>query len=359
MARRRRAGKKIVHNLLTSPGTLQYLGPEVSEQSEIFKVTYNASLIDIKKIDDLKDLRHSHSKDINTWIHVNGIHNRDLIAQIGELYQLHPLILENVMNAYRKPKLDSFKDDQLFLTIKSVRPAKEVEDLEIRQLSFVLAPNLLISFQQYDKDIVFEPILNRLKASVGKTRTMGTDYLLYALSDMVIDQYFIAIDYLDERLSTLEETVIEGKSTHILHSLYDLKRDMASARRVIAPVREILNQMIRDEIPQVRNEILPYLRDSYDHIIQILEMLDTARDVIASLVDIHLSTLSNRMNQVMKTLTIFSAIFLPITFIVGVYGMNFPNIPEFAFPNAYFWLWGIMIAITISLIAFFKWKRWM
>lgn len=359
MARRRGSRKKIVHNLLTSPGTLQYLGREVSGPSGILEITYNASFIEIRKITDLKDLQPATTQHVNTWIHVNGIHNADTIARIGNLYQLHPLLQENVMNAYRKPKLDSYKDDQQFLSVKTLQPVNNGEDLGIEQVSFVLGPDLLISFQEYSEHNVFEPILNRLKASVGKTRTMGTDYLLYALTDMVIDQYFIAADSLDERLSALEEMVIEGKSTETLHAIYELKRDITSARRVIAPVREMLNQLIRDELPQIRNEILPYLRDSYDHVIQILDMLDSARDVIASLVDIHLSTLSNRMNQIMKTLTIFSAIFLPVTFIVGVYGMNFPDIPEFSIPHGYFWVWGVMITITVSLITFFKYKRWM
>lgn len=350
---------KQTHNLLTSPGTLKYLGRPVSGATSIQKVNYTASQYNIDTLSSLTQLSKLEPTPSISWLHFNGVHEQSFIEQLGKQFDLHPLIQENIMNTYHKPLVESYRDDQLFITIKALYPDEQSDEFKTEQVSFVLTPTVLLSFQEFQEESIFEPILERIKRPVSRTRTMGADYLLYTLLDMIIDHYFITVDSLEDKLMDLEEIVIEDKPQNKLTNIYRLKREITLVRRTITPVREIINQLMRNESPLLTDKAQPYFHDLYNHIIQLTEMLDNARDVIASLVDVHLSTLSNRMNQTMKTLTIFSVIFLPITFIVGVYGMNFPHMPEFEIPYAYYGVWGLMIGITAVLIGFFKWKKWM
>jgi magnesium transporter len=348
--------------LLTSPGTLAYVGETTHFKTLIKRIEYNEAFYREEVASTLEeclpqvDTKQPHI----TWLNVTGIHESDVMEQIGHLYKLHPLLLEDVMNTLQKPKVETYEDGHLFVTLKMLHlEDSSTEQIWGEHVSLVLGNKYLISFQEERSGDIFKPIVERLKASVGKTRRSGSDYLLYALMDIIVDNYFLTLESFGDQLDVLEDKVIKGHQSQSLSELYTLKRELTSTRRAIWPLREIVSTLIRADAPLVSKRVFPYLRDVNDHVMQIIETLDAYRELLASLVDVHLSTISNRMNSVMKTLTIFSAIFMPITFVVGVYGMNFEFMPELQSPYGYYATWGFMITITIGMILYFRWKKWL
>ena len=347
-------------NLLTSPGTLTYIGPEIELKTTIKRINFNDKTFEEESVKSLADCLPVNDPDNQiTWLDVDGIHETSLIEKLGQIYQLHPLLLEDVVNTEHKPKLEVYDTGHLFITLKMLHIESDSPlKISAEHVSFVLGDRYLISFQEELSDDIFAPVLARLKASVGKTRRNGADYLLFALMDVIVDNYFIVLEKLGEKLDLVEDMVIRGAKHLSLADLYALKRELTISRRLIWPLRDIINQLIREDNPLVNKKSIPYYRDLYDHVMQVIDTIDSYRELLASLADVHLSTISNRMNSVMKTLTIFSAIFMPLTFIVGVYGMNFDYMPELRVHNGYFYVWGVMILVTIGMWIYFKWKRW-
>lgn len=357
----RKKPRRYKKNLLTSPGTLTYVGPEVGLKTKIRRVVYNDQIFKDDAVKSLLEcsVEKSTEKTI-TWLDVDGIHETSLIAKLGKMYHLHPLLLEDVVNTEHKPKLENYDNGPMFLTMKMLHIDSESPIcISSEHVSFVLGEQYLISFQEELSADIFTPVLDRLQASVGKTRRNGADYLLFALMDIVIDNYFIVLEKLGDNLDAMEDQVIKGDEELSLKELYSLKRELTMARRMIWPVRDMINQLIREDHPLIMKESIPYFRDLYDHVMQVLDTIDSYRELVASLADVHLSTISNRMNSVMKTLTIFSAVFMPLTFIVGVYGMNFENMPELKMHYGYYYVWGLMAVVTTGLIFYFKSKKWM
>ncbi|WP_229254041.1 magnesium/cobalt transporter CorA [Dyadobacter sp. NIV53] len=349
------------HNLLTSPGTLTYIGPDIELKTRIERIQYNDKVFTQDSVKSLVECLPSAGSDGQiTWLDVDGIHETGLIEKLGSVYQLHPLLLEDVVNTEHKPKLEIYDTGHLFLTLKMLH-IESVSPLEIssEHVSFVLGENYLISFQEELTSDIFTPVLDRLKASVGKTRKNGSDYLLFALMDVVVDNYFIVLEKLGDQLDLVEDQVIRGVQHLSLADIYALKREITLVRRLIWPLRDIINQLIREDNALVSKKTIPYYRDLYDHVMQVIDTIDSYRELLASLADVHLSTISNRMNSVMKTLTIFSAIFMPLTFIVGVYGMNFHYLPELSYHNGYFYVWGLMGVVTVGMVFYFRWKKWL
>lgn len=355
--------RKQPKNLLTSPGTLTYVGEETSIRTVIKRIEYNESFYreEVAATLDMCTPKNAPtSQPYTTWLNVTGIHEPNVMERLGQLYEIHPLLLEDIMNTYQKPKVESYEDGHLFVTLKMLHLDKNsTGDIWGEHISLILGKNYLISFQEEQAGDVFSSVIDRLKASVGKTRRSGPDYLLYALIDVIVDNYFLLLEKLSDQLDGLEDQVINGKHDRSLGDLYALKRELTYSRRIIWPLRDMLAQLIRADNPLVSKKVFPYMRDVNDHVMQIIESLDSYRDLLASLVDVHLSTISNRMNEVMKTLTIFSAIFMPITFIVGVYGMNFDYMPELHQPYGYHATWAVMIAVTLGMMLYFRWKKWM
>jgi magnesium transporter len=357
--RRQRSNRK---NLLTSPGTLTYVGPEIELKTEIKRVDFNARF---HREEVVRNIAACAPDQLNkdpyiTWIDVDGIHESHVIGKLGQLFRLHPLLLEDVMNTEQKPKLEHYDGGNLFITLKMLHVEEEEPlCLNAEHVSFVLGNRYLLSFQEERTGDIFVPVIERLKASVGKTRRYGADYLLYALLDIIVDNYFLILEKIGDKLDQMEDQIINGSPKFSLPELYALKRELTLFRRLVWPLREIIAQLLRDDNPLITRDVTPYLRDLHDHSMQVIETIDSYRELLASLVDVHLSSLSNRMNSVMKTLTIFSAIFMPLTFIVGVYGMNFENMPELTTRYGYFVVWGIMILVTIVLVVYFRWRKWM
>lgn len=346
---------------MTSPGTVTYIGPEIELKTRVRKIQYNESFYEdlpVKKIADcLPDTSHPEAI---SWLDVDGIHETDVIEKIGKLYNLHPLLLEDIVNTEHKPKLEVFDQGHIFLTLKMLH-IDSVSPLVVsaEHVSFVLGNRILLSFQEERTDDIFTPVISRLKASAGKTRRNGSDYLLFALMDVIVDNYFVILEKFGENLETIEDQVISGVTKLSLNDLYAFKRELTWVRRSVWPLRDMINQLIREDNQIVSKEVIPYYRDLYDHVMQVIDTIESFRELLASLADVHLSTISNRMNSVMKTLTIFSAIFMPLTFIVGVYGMNFDNMPELRLKYGYFYIWGIMAVITTGMIIYFRRRKWM
>jgi magnesium transporter len=348
-------------NLLTSPGTITYIGPEIELKTKVRKLQYNADFYKDDAVTSLAECAVSKNTAPHiTWLDVDGIHETSLIGKIGQLYQLHPLILEDIVNTEHKPKLEVYDTGYIFLTMKMLHvDAENPLEVSSEHVSFVAGEDYLISFQEERSEDIFRPVIDRLKASAGKTRRNGTDYLIFALMDIIVDNYFLVLEKFGEKLDHIEECIISESKNNSLGELYSLKRELTFVRRAIWPLRDMINQMIREENPLISKDVVPYYRDLYDHTMQAVDTIDSYRELLASLADVHLSTISNRMNAVMKTLTIFSAIFMPLTFIVGIYGMNFKYMPELEQPNGYYYTWGVMVLITIGMILYFKSKKWM
>jgi magnesium transporter len=348
------------HNLLTSPGTLVYIGPETELKTSIRKIQYNEKVFSETVVKSLFEcVPGERAEELITWLNVDGIHETSLIEKLGALYELHPLLLEDVVNTEHKPKIELYDSGHLFVTLKMLHVDNEKPlSISAEHVSFVLGHNYLISFQEELNDDIFTSVLARLQASVGKTRKNGADYLMFALMDVVVDNYFIILEKLGDQLDMAEDQIIRGSKQFTLADLYALKREITQVRRFIWPLRDIINQLIREDNPLMSKKSVPYYRDLYDHVVQMIDTIDSYRELLASLADVHLSTMSNRMNAVMKTLTIFSAIFMPLTFIVGVYGMNFDNMPELHFHYGYFYTWALMLLVTVGMVFYFKWRRW-
>nr|WP_293833115.1 magnesium/cobalt transporter CorA [uncultured Arsenicibacter sp.] len=348
-------------NLGTSPGTVTYVGQEIEHATHIRRVEYNAETYRIDESGRLSACRlPAEDAPFVTWVDVDGIHQSQVIEAIGDQYKLHPLLLEDVVNTHQKPKLEPYDDTTIFVTLKMLHYDDSLAEIDSEHVSLVLGRNFVVSFQEERTNDIFDPVLNRIKASAGKTRRNGADYLFYALLDVIVDHYFSVLERVGERLDILEDHIVQQQAGQpTLTMLYALKRELNFMRRVVWPVREMIGMVMREESVLIQSNLQPYLRDLYDHVSQVIETLDSYRELIPGLMDLHLSTVSNRMNSVMKTLTIFSAIFMPLTFIVGVYGMNFEHMPELSWHYGYYTVWAIMGVVTVALVIYFKKRGWM
>ena len=338
------------------PGTLIYTGEKTNALS-IESFDYNIDRIDEKTLSHIEDAFLFKKTDSISWININGLNHINEIEKIGIHYNLHPLILEDIVNTAQRPKIDEF-NDYIFVVIKMLYYDTE-ENVKSEQVSFVLGDNYVLTFQEAEDD-VFDSVRNRLRFSKGKIRGFGSDYLLYALIDAVTDHYFSIIETMGNKIEDLEDNLFNGQTKNeISQQIQTLKREILKVRRAIFPLREIINRIEKSDNKLIQQKTLHYYRDVYDHIIQISENIDLYREMIWGLMDMYMTSISNKMNEVMKVLTIIATIFIPLTFIAGVYGMNFDNIPELHYKYGYFILWGIMIVVFVGMLFYFKKKKWL
>jgi magnesium transporter len=338
------------------PGTLVHIGERLAEKSKIIAINYGEeefSKVEVKTPDECASLK---GKTNVCWINVTGIHEGETIEKIGQLFNLHPLLLEDIMNTDQRPKMESY-DDYLFVVLKILFYDEKDKSAITEQISIVLGPDYALSFQERESNI-FNPLLEHLKNGKGRIRKMGADYLIYSLIDMIIDNYFIILEKLGERVDDLEVQLITSPQTETLKSIQKLKREMIFLRRSVWPLREVINSMERGESPLIQSTTYVYLRDIYDHTIQAIDTIETYRDMLSGMLDIYLSSVSYRLNEVMKVLTIVATIFIPLTFIVGLYGMNFEYMPELKSPWGYPSVLLLMLIISLSMLYYFKRKKW-
>jgi len=291
-----------------------------------------------------------------TWVNVNGIHDVGLIEALGEHFGLHPMTIEDIVNTAQRPKWEVFSNYGM-LALKMLDMDANRESVRIEHVSLILGPSWVISFLE-DQGDVFESVRQAIRTNAGRIRRMGADYLMFCLVDAVVDHYFLVVEHIGDKVELLDDRLLVDPRQDDIQVLHRHKRDLLSLRRAVWPLREVLSSVSKDESPLLRRETKVFWRDLYDHCIQVIDIVETARDTLASMHDTYLSSISNRMNEVMKVLTIFSTIFMPITFIAGVYGMNFQYMPELAWKPAYFITLAVMALIAISMVLYFRHRRW-
>jgi len=342
----------------TAPATLTPLAPGEGMPTKIHLVTYDTRGIEETPIARVADLP---PRDVNDgklrWIEFNGLAAFDELRALGEKYDLHPLALEDVVNAGQRPKADSY-EGQLFIVAQMLY-RDESGRLCGEQVSFFLMKGFLITIQEESDSDVFDPVRERLRAGRGYIRKLGSDYLTYALLDAIIDHCFPILECVGEALEELEDQLLAAPSRTCIASLHEFRRALIQLRRAVWPERDLINGLLHDESGLVSKQTKVFLRDAYDHAVRIMDLVESYRDLTASMLELYLSSVSQRTNEIMRVLTVISAIFIPLTFLVGVYGMNFDNMPELKQPWGYFACLGVMATIAISLILFFKRKGWL
>lgn len=343
------------HNVGAPPGTLFYTGEKRTDRIKITLIEYNETEFFEDEFFDLSDCLSHVKPNMVKWINVEGLHKPELVEKIGKIYNIHPLTLEDIVHVEQRPKFEDY-DHYVLAIMKMIRYTTEVES---EQLSIILFENTVISFQEPEGGDAFDIIRNRLRQGKGRVRKLGADYLAYALTDAVVDCYFTAIEKIGDRIEEIEEDIISQSNKKSLLQLYHLKREMIYLRKQVWPMRDLINNMIRSETNLINPTSDIYLRDLSDHVTRIIDTVETYRDLLSGIMDIYLSSNANKMNEVMKVLTIMSSIFIPVTFIAGVYGMNFDYMPELKSQNGYFVVLGIMAAVIIGLLIYFKRRKWM
>lgn len=297
-----------------------------------------------------------------SWVDVSGLGNEEVLLRLGKVFDLHPLVLEEVVNVPQRPKVEEYANHLLIVTQMAIVKDNAQEGFWLEQVSFVLGKHYLLTVQEEPQRDCFKLVRDRLLGNRGNIRQKGSDYLFYTLWDAIIDNYFPVLEACEDRLDELEDEVLLKPTRETLGKIYDIKREFLALRRAIWPQRNALNLLIRDNYPQISEEVRVYLRDCYDNVVQIIELLEIYRELASGLMDVYLSAVSNKMNEIMKILTVISTIFIPLTFIAGVYGMNFDpetspwNMPELK------WYWGYPICLAVMLVTagglvFFFWKR--
>jgi magnesium transporter len=340
-----------------SPGSLIYIGEERLDSARISVIRYSPEAVsehDPVTVSEAAALRSGPSV---TWINVDGVHDTAVMEELGRAFALHPLLLEDVVHTDQRPKLDSY-DDHLFLVLKMIRASDSEHETRVEQLSLVLGGGYVMSFQEASGD-VFDPVRQRIRNSRVRIRSLGADYLLYALIDAVVDHYFLVLDRMAERSERLEADVFAGTTAKTLEEIQRVKHDLIFLRRSVWPLREALSSLLREGSSMVDAKTLVFFRDVYDHTIHVLDTVEGLRDTTSGLLDIYLSAASNRLNEVMKVLTIIATIFIPLTFIAGVYGMNFEHMPELQWWWAYPVVLGGMTLVALVMLAFFRRRGWL
>lgn len=339
------------------PGTLVHVGEVPQSATRMTVVNYatdNFEQVEFESIDEI--LKFKDSETI-TWVTIEGLTNIDVIEELGEKFDIHNLVLEDILNTHQRPKFEEY-DDHLYIVLKCLFLKNDEFTVSYEQISILLLKNFVLVFKEQTDDF-FQPLQQRIINSKGRFRVLGSDYLTYAILDAIIDQNFILIDSLNESINELEENLlVSAPSQDMLIKIQKLKREVIGMRRHISPVRELMAAMLRTESELITEKTVIYLRDVSDHVLRVIESVEVCRDILTGLLDIYLSNVSNKMNEVMKVLTVFATIFIPLTFIAGIYGMNFENMPELRWKWSYPVLMFGFVTIPIVLLVYFKKKKW-
>jgi magnesium transporter len=340
-----------------APGTLIHVGEQKTDKTRITVIDYDDNNFLEKEVAAVEDCFPFRDTSTVTWINVDGVHDPQVIEKLGTHFGLHPLVLEDIMNTSQRPKLEDM-GETLFVVARMMEFDEASGAVGTDQLSLIVGKNFLLSFQERPGD-EFGPVRERIRRGKGRIRKMGPDYLAYSLLDAVVDHYFVILERLGEHVETLEDELVLDPRKETLHEIHNLKREMIFLRKSVWPLREVIAGLERTESALIQDSTNIFLRDLYDHTIQVIDNVETFRDMLSGMLETYLSSVSNRMNEVMKVLTIISTIFIPLTFIVGVYGMNFDNLPEIHWRFGYFFVWGIMIVVGLFMAAFFRRKKWL
>ncbi len=353
----KRKAKKHSKKAGLPPGTLVHIGEKKTEKVRITLIDYTEQDFQERTVDNIEECFPFKETPSITWINIDGLHQIETIEKIGRHFELHPLILEDILNTGQRPKHEDY-EKYLFTVLKMLSYRDENQCIQSEQVSLILGKNVVISFQEAVGD-VFEQIRDRIRHAKGRIRKMSADYLAYALIDAIVDNYFVILERLGEQVEFIEEELITKPTEKTLQQIHGIKQELLFLRKSVWPLRELTSNLEKTESPLIMDATKPYLRDVYDHTIQIIDTVESFRDMVSGMLDIYLSSISNRMNAVMKVLTIIATIFIPLTFIAGIYGMNFKGMPELE------WKWGypivliVMAVVGITMLIYFKRKKWL
>jgi magnesium transporter len=337
------------------PGTIVHTGPKRVDSMTLRIVDYSENEISAQPNPTIDECVPLDKKGFTRWIDINGVHEVDKIEAIGKNFNIHPLVIEDISSTQQRPKAD-IMENGVHIVLRAFNYDEGTRLVYSEQITIIMGDKFVLSFQESADDI-FEPILKRLEQIGSRIRKSHSDYLTYALVDLIVDRYFIVLEVLGDKIEEIEDALIQSPSPEMLGKIYSLKRNIVHLRKYIWPLREVVFRLNRDEATLIRRETDIFLRDLYDHVVRATDHIETYRDSLTSMLDIYLTSISNRMNEVMKVLTVMSTIFIPLTLIVGIYGMNL-EIPEYHWEYAYPVLLVVMLAIAILLLAYFRRIKW-
>ena len=339
------------------PGSLVHVGEVHAQEHKITLISYNKTRIEKRIVQSIDEIVAYQATDTITWVNIDGLNDVSLIEAIGHHFGIHGLVLEDILNTHQRPKFEEF-ENYLYIVLKALSLGDNKLSVDYEQISVVLMKNIVFTFKE-KPDRIFDPIIDRLDNEKSSIRKFGSDYLTYVIMDAVVDEYFVLQDAFDEFIESVEEELLTNPSSRVLNIIQKIKRELIYLRRTISPMRELLKGIQRSESELLDDRTKRYFGDVYDHSIRISEAMESYRDLIAGMLDIYLSSVSNKMNETMKVLTVFASIFIPLTFIAGVYGMNFDSIPELHWKYGYPTLWVVFITISVLLLRYFKRKNWL
>jgi len=340
-----------------SPGTLIHVGEQKVEKASISLMNYDAARLEEKQLKGIEESFAYRDTPPVSWINIDGLHEVDVIEKIGTHFDIHPLTMEDIVNTGQRPKVEDF-EDYIYLVFKMLKIDESANHLTSEQVSLILGPHYLISFQEVEGD-VFNFVRERIRKGKGHIRKSGPDYLAYALVDAAVDHYFIILEKMGEKMEHFEEQLHAQPTPEILQAIHDLKREMIYFRKQVWPIREVLSVWQKTDSDMVQEDTKVFIRDVYDHTIQVIDTIESFRDIISGMMDLYLTTVSNKMNEVMKVLTIIATIFIPLTFVAGIYGMNFKYMPELEWKWSYLFLWILLVVIFLGMMLYFKRKKWL
>jgi len=339
-----------------APGAMVHIGEQKIEQTKITIIDYDESQFQVKTPDSCEECFPYKDKPSVSWINIDGIHQPEVIEKIGAAFGLHPLLLEDIMNTDQRPKMEDY-DSYLFIVLKMLTINPKDKSVASEQVSLVLGKNFVISFQE-DVGDVFDAVRDRIKNNKGRIRKSGADYLAYSLIDAIVDNYFVVLESIGDRVESLEDELVRDPTENTMREIHKLKREMLFLRKSVWPLREVIGSLEKSDSELVKEHTEIYLRDIYDHTIHVIDSIETFRDVLSSMIEIYLSSLSHKMNQVMKTLTIIATIFMPLTFLAGIYGMNFNHIPFADRHWGFYSIWGLSLIIALTMLVYFRVRKW-
>ncbi|MFC1632117.1 magnesium/cobalt transporter CorA [Candidatus Omnitrophota bacterium] len=355
--------KRISKTIGLAPGTLMHVGEKRTERIKITVIDYDEKEFQEKEIKTVEESFHFRDTSTVTWINIDGIHDVKIIEKIGSHFGFHPLMMEDIVNTGQRPKLEDF-ESYIFIVLKMLYFDEKAGEINAEQVSLIIGSNFVISFQEKEGD-VFNPLRERIRSAKGRIRKTDADYLAYSLLDAIVDNYFLILEKSGEKIGAIEEKVVANPAPRTLQIIHQLKRDIIFLRKSVWPLREVVNILERSESKLIKKATRIFLRNVYDHTIQVIDTIETYRDMVSGILDIYLSSVSNRMNEVMKVLTIIATIFIPLTFIAGIYGMNFNseasawNMPELNWKFGYLASLGVMAVVALVMMAYFKRKKWL
>ena len=340
-----------------APGTPIHIGERRTKSTKITVFEYDASTVRERQLASVQECGECKDSKGVVWINIDGIHDISVVETVGKVFGIHPLVQEDIVNSNQRPKVEEY-DSYLFAIVKMLYEEQTNGGLQTEQVSVIVTPKIVISFQEREGD-VFDPVRERLRTGKGTVRQRGSDYLAYCLIDAIVDHYFQIMENLEDRILPLEEEVVSDPRPQVLQNVHALKSDLVFLRRSLWPLREMLARLYREQLPLIQADTRPFLRDVHDHTIQVIEILESFQEIVSGMMDIYMSSISNRMNNIMKVLTIIATIFIPLTFIAGIYGMNFQRMPELTWRWGYPAVLGLMFLILIGMLIYFKRRKWL